>query len=145
MSRRAPYGGAVLIADKSAWQQANSPKVRTAWAAALRLGQIAVCSIVKHDLLYSTRDVDEFRALDLELSALRDVPVTTSAQRAAIAAAAELAASGPLHHRVPIPGLLIAAAAEEAGVGVLHYDRHYDRLSSVLSFESRWIARPGTL
>jgi predicted nucleic acid-binding protein len=40
---------------------------------------------------------------------------------------------------------LIAAAAQEAGVGVLHYDRHYDRLAKVLNFESVWIAPPGSL
>jgi hypothetical protein len=40
---------------------------------------------------------------------------------------------------------LIAAAAQEAGLGVLHYDHHYDRLAEVLSFASRWAAAPGSL
>ncbi|MDQ6803433.1 MAG: hypothetical protein M3065_00380 [Actinomycetota bacterium] len=33
--------------------------------------------------------------------------------------------------------------AQEAGVGVIHYDRDFDRLAGVLAFESRWLAPPG--
>jgi predicted nucleic acid-binding protein len=73
------------------------------------------------------------------------VPVTVSVQRAAIGALRALADRGPLHHRIPPADALIAAAAQEAGIGVLHYDRHYDRLAEVLAFDSRWAAPPGTL
>jgi hypothetical protein len=41
--------------------------------------------------------------------------------------------------------VLIAAAAQDAGIGVLHYDHHYDRLAEVLHFPSVWIAPPGGL
>jgi len=44
---------------------------------------------------------------------------------------------------VPITDALIAATAAERGVGVLHYDEHFDRLASVLEFESRWIVQRG--
>jgi len=44
---------------------------------------------------------------------------------------------------VPITDALIAAAATERGVGVLHYDEHFDRLAAVLEFESRWIIERG--
>jgi predicted nucleic acid-binding protein len=56
-----------------------------------------------------------------------------------------LARREPLYHRVRLPDALIAAAAQDVGIGVLHYDHHYDRLAEVLHFESRWIAPPGTL
>jgi predicted nucleic acid-binding protein len=46
---------------------------------------------------------------------------------------------------VKFPDLLIAAAAQDAALGVLHYDAHFDRLATVLSFESRWLAPPGSL
>lgn len=55
----------------------------------------------------------------------------------------ELAASGPPHHRVPITDVLIGAAAAERGIGVLHYDEHFDRIAAVLGFESRWIVPAG--
>jgi predicted nucleic acid-binding protein len=66
-------------------------------------------------------------------------------QRTAIAALRGLSDRGAGHHRVKLPDALIAAAAQHAGIGVLHYDHHYDRLAEVLAFDSRWIAEPGTL
>jgi predicted nucleic acid-binding protein len=45
----------------------------------------------------------------------------------------------------PIADALIAAAAQDAGVEVLHYDHHYDRLAQVLSFASVWLAPAGAL
>jgi predicted nucleic acid-binding protein len=41
--------------------------------------------------------------------------------------------------------VLIATAAQEAGVGVLHYDHHFDRLAEVLHFTSVWLAPAGSL
>jgi predicted nucleic acid-binding protein len=140
-----PFGGRVLIADTSAWARVSHPLVRERWAAALRGRQIATCSIVTLELLYSARDARELAVLETEQALLRDVPVAVSAQRAAIGALRDLAADGPGRHRVPIADALIAAAAQEAGIDVLHYDRHYDRLAQALSFSSVWIAPAGTL
>ncbi len=97
------------------------------------------------ELLYSARDAQEFATVEAEQALLRDVPVATSAQRAAIGALRDLASDGPGQHRVPLADALIAAAAQDAGVEVLHYDHHYDRLAQVLNFESVWISSPGTL
>jgi predicted nucleic acid-binding protein len=135
----------VLIADTSVWARAAHPLVRERWAAALRGRQIATCSIVTLELLYSARDTQELATLETEQALLRDVPVAVSAQRSAIGALRDLAADGPGQHRVPIADALIAAAAQEAGIDVLHYDRHYDRLAKALSFSSVWIASAGTL
>jgi predicted nucleic acid-binding protein len=139
------WGGAVLIADPSAWARAGHPNVRESWRTALRAGRIATCSIATLELLRVPRDLDELLATEAGLAQLRDIPVSASVQRAAIGALRDLAQLGPLHHRVPIPDLLIAAAAQDAGLGVLHYDHHYDRLAEVLSFDSHWLAPPGTL
>ncbi len=145
MSEAPPFGGAVLIADTSAWARASHPLVRDRWAAALRGGQIGTCSIVTLELLYSARDAQELATLEGEQALLRQVPVAVSAQRAAIGALRDLAAGGAGLHRVPLADALIAAAAQEAGVGVLHYDRHFERLAKVLSFASVWVAAAGAL
>ena len=80
------------------------------------------------------------------LATLRDIPITRAVTNAALTAYRELAHRQPLLHRsVKLPDVLIAAAAAEAGVGVLHYDADYDTLATVLRFESRWIARRGSL
>jgi predicted nucleic acid-binding protein len=145
VSNEPPYGGRVLIADTSAWARASQPLVREQWATALRGRQIATCSIVTLELLYSGRDAPELATVEAEQALLRNVPVSVSAQRAAIGALRDLATSGSGHHRVPIADALIAATAQEAGVDVLHYDHHYDRLAKVLTFSSVWIAPAGTL
>lgn len=44
-----------------------------------------------------------------------------------------------------IPDALIAAAAAERGFAVLHYDQHFDRLATVLAFDSQWIADAGSI
>jgi predicted nucleic acid-binding protein len=145
MGDEAPFGGKVLIADTSAWARASHPLIRDLWAAALRGRQIATCSIVTLELLYSARDVRELTIVEAEQALLRDVPVAASAQRAAIGALRDLAADGPGQHRVPLADALIAAAAQDAVVDILHYDHHYDRLAQALHFTSVWVAPPGAL
>ncbi len=145
MGDETPFGGRVLIADTSVRARASHPLVRDLWATALRGRQIATCSIVTLELLYSARDAGEFTTIEAEQALLRDVAVAASAQRAAIGALRNLASDGPGQHRVPLADALIAAAAQEAGVDVLHYDHHYERLAQVLHFTSVWIAPPGAL
>jgi len=43
--------------------------------------------------------------------------------------------------------LIIAAIADTAGIGVLHYDAHYDLIleQTDLRFESRWLAPRGSI
>ena len=141
----APFEGGVFLADTSAWERAAVPSVRREWAEALAGGQVATCAIVMMEILYTAQDGSEFDGLEQDLRFLRDVPVTRSVTEAAIAAMRDLAHLRPLSHRIPVPDALVAAAAADAGLGVVHYDRHYDRLAEVLPFESRWIAPPGTL
>ena len=138
-------GEGVFVADKSAWARSRMPGVAQLWEQAIVAGRIATSPIVKMELLYSARDAQGFEELEALLRPLVDIPVTRSVTDAAIGAMRALARLRPLHHRVPPPDALVAAAAQEAGLGVLHYDRHFDRLAEVLDFESRWIAPPGSL
>ncbi len=139
------FGGGVYLADTSARARAHHPAVRDEWAAALRSRQIATCSITTLELLYAARNADEVLELEDDEATLRDIPVSISVQRAAIAALRQLSRKGAGYHRVKLPDALIAAAAQQAGTGVLHYDHHYDRLAEVLNFDSHWIAAPGSL
>jgi predicted nucleic acid-binding protein len=141
-----PFGGATFIADASAWNRAAHPRVAGRWTTALRNRQIATCPIVNLELLYSARDREEFDDISASLAQLRDVPLTRSVTNAAQRAYRELAAVRPRNQRsVRLPDLLIAACAQDSGIGVLHYDEDFDRLAEVLAFESRWIARRGSL
>ena len=145
MSAEPPFGGAALIADTSARMRTEEPGVRELWPTAVEAGQILTCTMVTMELLFTARDADAVAQTEKIEAGLRQVPVTASVQRAAIGAVRELSQRGAGAHRVPPPDILIAAAAQEAGVGVLHYDRHYDRLAEILNFDSVWIAPPGSL
>ena len=126
-----------LLADRSAWERAGDARVREEWSSAITEGRLVTCLPVRFELLYSTRDAEEFELLETRLAALRDIAITTSIQRAAITGQRALARLGPLHHRVPLPDLLIAAVAQEHSLIVLHEDRHFEMLSQVMSFTAR--------
>jgi predicted nucleic acid-binding protein len=134
-----PFGDGQFIADTSAHHRAGDERVRDQWIAAYERGLLLTCLVVRFELLYSARGVDEFDDIDSNLADLRDVPITVSVQRAALAAMRELAERG--QHRVKLSDLLIAAAAQDAGVGVLHCDGDFDLLATTLTFDSRWLVR----
>lgn len=132
----------VFLADKSAWERQGHASVRAAWDRAVHESRIVTCAAVRYEILYSARDAEEYDAISAVLAAFRDLPLTASIHRAALGAMRELSATGPLHHRVPLPDLLIGAAAADAGVAVVHCDAHFDRIAAVLGFESRWLVPP---
>jgi len=119
--------------------------VRQEVAAAFNARQIVTCSVVTLEVMYSARDREELEDLEATQAMLRDIPMTDSIHQAALTAIRELAQRGAGHHRVPVVDVPIAAAAQEAGVGVLHYDHHFDRLAEVLHFRSVWLAPAGAL
>lgn len=141
----APFDGEVMLGDPSAIGRAEHPAVCGSLVAAINARQIVTCEIVTLELLQSARNHHQFEEREASQSTFHHVPVTRSVQRAALAALRELARRGAGYHRVPVPDVLIAAAAQEAGVGVLHYDRHFDRLAEVLHFRSVWLAPAGSL
>jgi predicted nucleic acid-binding protein len=129
----APFSSAVpLVIDPSAWSRQSHAHVRDRWKATARAGLLASCPVASLEILGSARNEREFVAVDFILAALPQVPVTESVCRTALAAMHELKGS----RRLPAPDYLIAAAAAEHGFGVLHADRHFDRLAAVLQFES---------
>jgi predicted nucleic acid-binding protein len=127
-----PFASVPLVVDTSAWVRQRDPTVSARWEATLQADLLASCPVVALELLAAARDENEFTALSAALDALPQAPVTTSACRAALAASRELRGS----RRLPAADYLIAAAAAERGFGVLHEDRHFDTLASVLGFPS---------
>lgn len=140
-----PFDGRLYVADTSAWTRRRHPLIRDELGASIVSGQILGTPIVAMELVFDARDATQVAALEERYSALREAQLDRGVVDAARTAQRELAAIGPLHHRVPIADVLIAAAAAERGAGVLHYDAHFDRLAEVLAFESRWVAEPGSL
>lgn len=140
--------GPVLL-DNSAWARLSNPRLPpvriTEIADAVDAGRVMVCLPFLLEAGYSERGVNEHRELLTELLALPWAAIDDLAERRAIEAQRQLARAG--HHRLPPVDLLIAALADRHEVGILHYDRDYDLIASrtALSFESVWLADPGTL
>ena len=138
-----PFDGRFYVADTSAWLRAGHPAVTEGWNAALDRRQIMATPILAFEVLRTARDRQEFQAIEGRLSLLREIRLTHEVIGASRAALREMALVA--QHRLPFQDLLVAAAAQARGVGVLHYDGHFDRLARFLSFESRWIAPAGSL
>jgi predicted nucleic acid-binding protein len=127
-----PFASIPLVIDTSAWVRQRDPGVLARWDATARAGLFASCPVVALELLAAARDEAEYARLATGLDALPQAPVTASACRAALAASQDLRGS----RRLPATDYLIAAAAAERGFGVLHEDRHFEILATVLGFAS---------
>lgn len=98
--------------------------------------ELCVCSVIRLEILYSARSASDYVDNDTDLAEYRELRVDTETHAIALTAQRELAQRG--EHRVPVPDLLIAACAQQHGADVLHVDAHYDTLTRVLDFRSRW-------
>jgi predicted nucleic acid-binding protein len=121
-----------LVIDTSAWARHRQPESIPYWEELAQERLLAACPVATLEILRNARNEEELAALDVNFSSLRQAPVTTSVCDAALSASRKLGA----RRRLPVPDYLIAAAAAERGFGVLHADRHFDLLATVLPFES---------
>jgi predicted nucleic acid-binding protein len=124
--------GIPLVIDTSAWVRQRHPSAIEPWRATHEAKLLASCPVAALEILRTARTEEEFQDLDQNLDGLPQTPITTAVCRAALTAARELGG----RRRLPAADYLIAAAASERGFGVLHADRHFDLLATVLPFES---------
>lgn len=128
-----PSGSQVpLVIDTSAWMRHTRPAARPLWETAAMGDLLVSCPVATLEIFRTARDGREFKILDETLGGLPQAPVTESVCRAALTASRELGA----RRRLPVADYLIAAAAAERGFGVIHADKHFDLLATVLPFES---------
>ena len=133
------------LADTSVWARSGKPGLEW-FAPALEDGRIAVCDQVAMEVLWSARDIADFRATEAGLLACPWFEVEPADWAEARRVFRELAGRGPLHHRqVGIPDLLIAAVAARNGLTLVHYDTDYDVIASVTGQATRWAAPRGSV
>ena len=115
------------------------------WRRVLDEDLVATAAPIRLEVLFSAQSAKDYDAISRELDALHQLPCDDSVLRRALEVQRLLAHSGPLHHRVAIPDLIIAAVAELSGAAVWHYDRDFDRIADITGQEVSWLAQPGTL
>lgn len=144
MSARVWDGTGPVLADTSAWMQARrDAKARELLLEAVERGDVCWCWPVRYELMVDARGSDGIAAAERTLDGLREVPVDRGVQRAALATMRELAAHGSHGaHRFPLTDLTVAVAAQHAGIGILHFDQHLERLGEHLGVGSHWISGP---
>ena len=136
-------GNRIYLFDTSIWEHTTHPLIAPDWQSALRNDQLAVSPIVAFEVLYGAQNQADFEALERQLDALRQGPLTQGIVRDARRALHDLSAKA--NHRLPFQDALIAATAAHKHMTVLHYDGHFDILSKALDFQSHWAAAPGSL
>ena len=116
----------LLLIDKSAY-------ARGAAGADLE-GELCLCAVSRLEMLYSARSPADYVVIEADLAKFRDLRMDAATLATAESAQRELARTG--RHRVPVADLLIAACAQQHAADVVHVDRHFDVLASVLHFNS---------
>lgn len=138
MALRARY-----LADKSALARLPIPAVGTRLRPLIDDGEIASCAIVDLEVLYSSRNLDDYEAILEERMSLDAAPISPEVMRVAVDLQHALARRG--QHRVPIPELIISAAAQRANLVVLHYDADFERLADIGGARHEWVVPPGSV
>jgi predicted nucleic acid-binding protein len=113
--------------------------------ALIERGAVGVCLPFLLEAGYSARSAADRKEIMARLEQFPRVAIDGEVERLALEAQRELAEMG--HHRLPPADLVLAACAHRAEGGVLHYDADYDILAehTSMTFDSEWLAPPGTL
>lgn len=133
------------IADKSALVRLRYPEVSAVLSPLILAGEVATCSVIELEILYSARSYQDLfqtratrsRAFPLVQMAQADFDRATEVLEA-------LAQRG-LHRAAGIPDLLIAAVAERHTLTVIHYDADYEHVASVTGQPMQWVVPPGSV
>lgn len=125
------------LVDKSALARLHLQPVRERLGPLIESGEVASCSTVDLELLYSARSLTEYEALQDERRGLPQVEMSQSTFDDAITIQHELAKNG--HHRLPIPDLIIAAAARSADLAVMHYDNDFQLIADAADLAHEWV------
>lgn len=120
------------LLDKSAAARAGDPVIGAQLAELA--GLLHVCPIGELEQLYSARSADDYDVLREELHAAYVLaPAPPDIFERVLTLQRDLAHHHGLWHRTSIPDLLIAETAMHHGLGVVHVDRHFERIAEVRS------------
>ena len=132
------------IADKSALARLRHASVAARLAPLIVGGEVATCSVIELEVLFSARPHADLVATRARRSAMPSLPMQQADFDRALDVLEGLALSG--HHRAAgIPDLLIAAVAERNALTILHYDKDFDLIAKVTGQTTEWIVPAGAV
>ncbi|MBV8528016.1 MAG: PIN domain nuclease [Candidatus Dormibacteraeota bacterium] len=131
------------LADKSALSRISHPEVASWLEARLLEGDVARCSIIDLEVLFSARSHRDLIEIRDERTAGFPLVETTQADFERAQSVMEALARTGKHRAVGIPDLLIAAVAERAGLVVVHYDADFDLIAGVTKQPMHWVVPKG--
>ncbi len=134
---------ASYLADKSALARMTHAAVAERLAPLILSGEIATCTIIDLEVLYSARSLRDYERVRSERNSLEFLPMTAEVAALALDIQHRLALSG--QHRVPVPDLLIAATAQHYEVTLIHYDHDFDCIAAVTGQPAEWVVPRGSL
>lgn len=118
------------VLDKSAAARSGDPRV--ARQLEELAGTLYVCPVGELEQLYSARSAKDYDRLKSELhESFEVISAPPDLLDRALALQQDLAHHHGMWHRTPIPDLLIAETALNHGLGVVHVDGDYERISEV--------------
>ncbi|MGH2572965.1 MAG: PIN domain-containing protein [Actinomycetota bacterium] len=124
------------ILDKSAAARSGDPRVSQQLKELA--GTLYICPVGELEQLYSARSARDYDRLKSELhDSFEVVAAPPDILDRALALQRDLAHHHGMWHRTPIPDLLIAETALHHGLGVVHVDRDYERISDVRTLAVR--------
>ena len=133
------------IVDQSALARLKYPSVGAVLSPLMLAGEVATCSVIELEILYSARSYDDLVKIRTTRSrAFHLVSMTQDSLDRAMEVMEELARRG-LHRAVGIPDLLIAAVAERESLTLIHYDADYEFVVAVTGQPMQWVVPRGTV
>jgi len=133
-----------FLADKSALARLARPTVAARLAPLLVGGDVATCSVIELEILFSAKSHADLVATRSVRRALPSVDIEQMDFDRAIDVLEGMARAG--HHRAAsIPDLLIAAVAERHQLTVLHYDKDFDLIGRVTGQPTEWVVPAGSV
>jgi len=107
--------------------------------------EVAVSSVIVMEMLFSARQLSDFKATRGELEAGLQVVATSQQDFDRAIDVMEALASKGQHRSVPLPDLLIAAVSERAGLALLHYDDDFERIAEITKQPTEWVVPRGSI
>ncbi|MCG5217270.1 PIN domain nuclease [Streptosporangium sp. KLBMP 9127] len=137
--------GLTCLLDKSALARIGSESVARALEPLIIGRTVAVCAIVRLEVLHTARGPNDYVSLEGDLrDAFLTLPVGAEVCARALRVQG-LLAERSRHADVGAPKLIVAACAEVHGATVLHYDRDYDLISEVTGQPASWVVPAGSV